>query len=159
MVWSADPFQPSARVQLEMVVGLSKLDDLDAPSVGFKPLHTEPTCSLTCAPGVGDHGDVPARSLAPLRPPDPAVFAGGAGGEAGTDGGTPFWIRSVKGAVRSIGSGADILRLAPEVAVYTHWMRAARAVRRKALGCDRDACTNSSQVRLCQPRASGLRRT
>jgi hypothetical protein len=29
----------------------------------------------------------------------------------------------------------------------------------KALGCDRDACTNGYQIRQCQPRASGLRRT
>ena len=36
--------------------------------------------------------------------------------------------------------------LTPEVAVSTHWMRAAGAVRSKALGCDRDACTNGYQT-------------
>jgi hypothetical protein len=77
-----------------------------------------------------------------------------------TDAGAPFWIRSVKGAVRSIGRGADILRIGIRSAGF-YALDARRTCRTmvKALGCDRDACTNGYQIRQCQPRASGLRRT
>lgn len=44
-------------------------------------------------------------------------------------------------------------------AVSTHWMRPARAVRSKALDCDRGCVHDGYQIRLCQPRASVLRRT
>jgi hypothetical protein len=189
-----------------MFVGLSTLDDLDAPplSASNRCIQTPPA-HRSAPRGLGDHGDGGGPKLAPLqRRPDPAVFAGGAGGEARrvvqtkqdrgethstpfgstqeswntrlvlgegreasscrvnyrTDAGALFWIRSVKGAVRSIGRGADILRIGIRSAGF-YALDARRTCRTKvkALGCDRDACANGYQIRQCQPRASGLRRT
>jgi len=156
VVWSADPFQPDAEYSSKMFVGLSKLDDLDAPPLSASnrciqtpPVHRSAPRGLvimaTCRPE-GPHlcSDLPTLRYSPealtangrvvqteedRRETHPTPFGStqefwnsrlvlGEGREASscrvnyrTDAGTPFWIRSVKGAVRSIGGGADIRRI------------------------------------------------
>jgi hypothetical protein len=188
-----------------MFVGLSTLDDLDAPPCPLQTAAYKPHLLTGLRPGgwvimatVGARSshlcsDVPTLQYSPealaAKPGESfkmnrtgethaTPFGStqefwntrlvlGEGREASscrvnyrTDAGAPFWIRSVKGAVRSIGRGADILRIGIRSAGF-YALDARRTCRTmvKALGCDRDACTNGYQIRQCQPRASGLRRT
>jgi hypothetical protein len=188
-----------------MFVGLSTLDDLDAPplSASNRCIQTPPA-HRSAPRGLGDHGDGGGPKLAPLqRRPDPAVFAGGAGGEARRVVQTEQDRRNTRDAIRfdagvlehpagsrrgtrgqfvsgqlPHGRRSALLDTIGQRRRSLDWTRrghsadwhqksgfyaldARRTCRTmvKALGCDRDACTNGYQIRQCQPRASGLRRT